>query len=71
MILELETASGDLKPISVKERLAETAETISHIASQQRQMNRHITRASLAKHIAECQPVTMQTAVYFLKKLEY
>ena len=71
MILELETATGHPIHLSVKERLAETVETISHIAAQQRQVNRHITRTSLARHIAEMQPVTERTAEYYLKKLLY
>ena len=71
MILELEAATGHPIHLSVKERLAETVETIAAIAAQQRQVNRHITRTSLARHIAETQPVTERTAEYYLKKLLY
>jgi hypothetical protein len=71
MIIELESANNHPIHLSVKERLAETVETIAAIASQQRQMNRHISRSALARHIAEIQPVTERTAEYYLKKLKY
>jgi len=64
-------AHGENVTLSVKRQLATAVETLAEIARQQRSVAPEITRASLARHIAKTQPVTEQTASYYLTLLDY
>jgi hypothetical protein len=71
MIIKLINAHGENVHLSVKIQLVEAVQTVAEIARQQRAMNPHITRAAMAKHIGETQPITQNTAAYYLRLLEY
>jgi len=71
MIIKTINAHGEQVHLSVKRQMAPVIPTIAEIARQQRSVAPTITRASIAKLIGDSQPVTFQTAEYYLRQLGY
>ena len=71
IIEQARTESGKIETFTILAAMAGMLQTVGEIAYQQRAMNRHISRLTIANHIADSQPITVRTADHYLKILGY